>query len=352
MTDAVKAGHLSIWLEGVKLRDLSERRGVPLGETLCEVLLEQDLKVGYVAEPPTNSAVWRQLDQDYMELLARPDYMVCSDITPAGRFPHPRCYGAFPRFLGRLRREFGTLSLEAMVHRMTDRPARRFGLRGRGRIEKSYFADIAIFHRDRINDNATYESPRQFPTGIPYVIVNGEIAAGRDFGDETVVPIDDKDVSIRCNRQAQWVVQTPSAAEHAPWSGGPCSSERLGNDHHPIIQTVCDIENGLILTCVRLALVLSVTANRGQSQPRRSDHQGSRIRAFGETRANHGQGFKERHLAFRNAEIDPDHKINIDRNNFNNSRTAEPNGKPAAKVSNYWLFVTQWISQALAWWAV
>ena len=44
-----------------------------------------------------------------MELLARPDYMVCSDITPAGSFPHPRCYGAFPRFLGRLRRELGTL---------------------------------------------------------------------------------------------------------------------------------------------------------------------------------------------------------------------------------------------------
>jgi aminopeptidase N len=52
------------------------------------------------------------------------------------------------------------------------------------------------------------------------------------------------------------------------------------------------------------------------------------------------------------AEIDPDHKIYIDRNNFNNSRTAEPKGKPALKMSNYWLFVTQWMSQALAWWAV
>jgi hypothetical protein len=52
------------------------------------------------------------------------------------------------------------------------------------------------------------------------------------------------------------------------------------------------------------------------------------------------------------AEIDPDHKIELDRNNFNNSHTAEANGKPARKVSNYWLFVTQWMSQALAWWAV
>ena len=52
------------------------------------------------------------------------------------------------------------------------------------------------------------------------------------------------------------------------------------------------------------------------------------------------------------AEIDPDHKIWIDRNKFNDSRTAEPNGKPARKVTNYFLFLTQWFGQFLAWWAV
>lgn len=52
------------------------------------------------------------------------------------------------------------------------------------------------------------------------------------------------------------------------------------------------------------------------------------------------------------AEIDPNHTNQIDRNNFNNSYRAEPNGKAARKVSNYWMFTTQWISQALAWWGV
>jgi hypothetical protein len=52
------------------------------------------------------------------------------------------------------------------------------------------------------------------------------------------------------------------------------------------------------------------------------------------------------------AEIDPTHKIEIDRNDFNNSDTAEANGKPARKVTNYWQFMTQWLGQALAWWAV
>jgi aminopeptidase N len=60
----------------------------------------------------------------------------------------------------------------------------------------------------------------------------------------------------------------------------------------------------------------------------------------------------EKKAKVESAEIDPDHKIHIDRNNFNNSRTAEAHGTPTLKLSNYWLFVTQWASQALAWWAV
>ena len=60
----------------------------------------------------------------------------------------------------------------------------------------------------------------------------------------------------------------------------------------------------------------------------------------------------EKKTKVESAEIDPDHKVLIDRNDFNNSYTAEANGKPARKVSNYWLFAEQWLGQALAWWAI
>jgi len=60
----------------------------------------------------------------------------------------------------------------------------------------------------------------------------------------------------------------------------------------------------------------------------------------------------EKKTKIESAELDPDHKIQIDRNDFNNSYTAEANSKPARKVSNYWMFATQWVSQALAWWGV
>src|ERR1700688_2235543 len=52
------------------------------------------------------------------------------------------------------------------------------------------------------------------------------------------------------------------------------------------------------------------------------------------------------------AELNPDHTAQIDRNNFNNSYIVEPKKKPVHKVANFWLFITQCLSQALGWWAV
>ena len=163
-------------LEGMSLPDIAARRGRSPGEAMCELLLETDLGVGYLQAPPASSRLFHQVSRDCLELLARPDYMACSDITPAGSMPHPRCYGAFPRFLGRLRRQFDVMSLELMIQRMTENPAQRYGIAKRGRLEKGYFADVVIFDPDTVIDTATYDDPRQYPVGIPYVLVNGQVA--------------------------------------------------------------------------------------------------------------------------------------------------------------------------------
>jgi hypothetical protein len=60
----------------------------------------------------------------------------------------------------------------------------------------------------------------------------------------------------------------------------------------------------------------------------------------------------EKKAKVESAEIDPDHKLEIDRNNFNNSHITETKAKPARKLENYFMFLSQWLSQALAWWAV
>lgn len=51
-------------------------------------------------------------------------------------------------------------------------------------------------------------------------------------------------------------------------------------------------------------------------------------------------------------EVDPDHRIQFDRNNFNNSQTAAANGAPARKLTNYWTCLSQFFAQVLAWWLV
>ena len=163
-------------LEGMSLHDIAAQRGRSPGEVMCELLLETDLRAGYLQAPPISNRLFQQVSRDCLELLARPDYMACSDITPAGSMPHPRCYGAFPRFLGRLRRQFNVMSLELMIQRMTENPAQRYGISKRGRLERGYFADVVIFDPDTIIDTATYDDPRQYPVGIPYVLVNGQVA--------------------------------------------------------------------------------------------------------------------------------------------------------------------------------
>ena len=50
------------------------------------------------------------------------------------------------------------------------------------------------------------------------------------------------------------------------------------------------------------------------------------------------------------AEVDPDHKVWLDRDFYNNSRTLEPNTGARRKLTGYWMLITQFLAQALAWW--
>ena len=167
-------------LEGMSIRDIAKKENQSMSKILCNLLIDENLQVGYRGATTDSVKLWQQVSRDCVELLSRPDYMVGSDAIPLGTIPHPRAYGTFPRFLGRLRRSYGNLSLEEMVQRMTDNPARRFGLTKRGQIKKDYFADLVIFNPDTLNDTATYDDPCQFPTGIPFVLVNGQIAVNNE----------------------------------------------------------------------------------------------------------------------------------------------------------------------------
>jgi N-acyl-D-amino-acid deacylase len=118
-------------------------------------------------------------EADVKTVMAHPTTMIGSDGVPAGGKPHPRLYGCFARVLGHYVRDEKVLDLATAIHRMTGMSARKFQLADRGAVRVGAFADLVVFDPARIDDVATYESPRQTPTGIRAVYVNG-VAVARD----------------------------------------------------------------------------------------------------------------------------------------------------------------------------
>ncbi|HZY88674.1 MAG TPA: D-aminoacylase, partial [Gemmataceae bacterium] len=98
--------------------------------------------------------------------------------------PHPRSFGTFPRVLGVYVRERALLRLEDAVRKMTSLNAAKLGLTDRGLLRPGMFADLTLFDPERVMDRATYERPFQYPAGIEYVVVNGQLVLdqGRHTG--------------------------------------------------------------------------------------------------------------------------------------------------------------------------
>jgi N-acyl-D-aspartate/D-glutamate deacylase len=88
---------------------------------------------------------------------------------------HPRGYGNFPRLIAEYVREKKVVTLPDAIRKLTSWPATRMRLASRGLIKEGCFADVVIFDLDKIQDQATYEHPFATPTGIDYVLVNGQV---------------------------------------------------------------------------------------------------------------------------------------------------------------------------------
>ena len=160
---------------GLTVKDAAKKDGLSPIQHILDMMYRTNLNCGFRGVPPSSVSIWRQVEEDIIELMKRPDYMVGSDAVPTGQMIHPRSYGCFTRFLGRLRRRFN-VPIELMINRMTKLPAETFGLKNRGILKEGYFADLVIFDPNIINDLATFEDPEILSVGISQVLVNGKIS--------------------------------------------------------------------------------------------------------------------------------------------------------------------------------
>jgi N-acyl-D-amino-acid deacylase len=93
-----------------------------------------------------------------------------------GRMSHPRAFGSFPRYLGRLIREQKVLPFPEAIRRITGLNADRYHLPNKGYVKEGYDADLVLFNKDTIIDQATYADPFLPNIGIEMVFVSGQAA--------------------------------------------------------------------------------------------------------------------------------------------------------------------------------
>ena len=159
-------------LIGKTLADVAKERKKSANETLVDLIYEDDSRIQVVYFSMSEDNIKKKLALPYMS--------ICSDAgsyTNEGVFleqsTHPRAYGSFARLLGHFVREEKVISLEDAIYKLTSLPATNLKLQKRGALKEGYFADVVVFDANAIKDNATFEKPHQYATGMQHVFVNG-----------------------------------------------------------------------------------------------------------------------------------------------------------------------------------
>jgi N-acyl-D-amino-acid deacylase len=178
-------GPSGILIASVVNRDLESSQGKRLSEIASDqnkAPLDALLDFIIADHGQTSAIFFMMKESDMQAALKSPFVSICTDNGArgtdgplAGSKSHPRGFGTYPRILGKYVRDEHLMPLELAIHKMTGLPASNVGLKQRGLIREGYFADITIFDPETVIDRATFEQPNQYPVGINYVIVNGQI---------------------------------------------------------------------------------------------------------------------------------------------------------------------------------
>jgi len=157
--------------EGQTVAQIAAAMGQDPAEAMMNFLLAEEGTAAII--------LFMMSEENVARGLAHPQVMIGSDslalATGQGGKPHPRTYGTFPRVLGKYVRQDKVITLSDGVRKMTSMAAAKLGLGDRGVLAEGKAADITIFDAATVGDRATFADPHQFPDGIDYVIVNGQI---------------------------------------------------------------------------------------------------------------------------------------------------------------------------------
>ncbi len=164
--------------KGRRLTEIAKSMGKPISEAMLEIAVADDLQTEFQINDFIHA------DKDIVaHMLDHPSIHI--GASDAGAHVAQFCgAGDTSDLLARFVRQFGKLSLERAVHRITAEPADAWGIKNRGRVAVGAAADLTLFDANAIERGAE-EFVNDFPgggnryirhaRGIDKVIVNGEV---------------------------------------------------------------------------------------------------------------------------------------------------------------------------------
>ena len=167
-------------LEGRLIGDIAQELGQTPWDALCEIVVADELKTGlYPPAAGDNDESWalrQSLWNDDRCLIGASDAGAHLDFLATFNYS---------TYLLAAARDKKLMSLEAAVHKLTDVPARLYGLKHRGRIEQGWWADLVLFDPEKVAPEEI-EVREDLPggawrlygeaVGVRHVFINGEQA--------------------------------------------------------------------------------------------------------------------------------------------------------------------------------
>jgi hypothetical protein len=130
---------------GRSLADIAATRHTDVVDVLIDVVLVEGLTL-FVVLPSLTPSLGRSDEGWAARTSVWRDPRVMLGGSDAGAHLDLMCHGNYPTVvLGEVVRQRGLLPVEEAVEMMTDRPARHYGLRHRGRVAEGFHADLVVF---------------------------------------------------------------------------------------------------------------------------------------------------------------------------------------------------------------
>jgi N-acyl-D-amino-acid deacylase len=172
-----------VLLLGFRKNSLSKYIGKTLGEAAKMMnTTTEDAAIDLIIEDSSRVEVAYFLmnEDNVKKQIALPWVSFGSDagsMAPEGNFlkqsTHPRAYGNFARVIGHYVRDEKVLSLQKAIQKLSKVAANSLNINKRGELKVGNFADVLVFDPTKVKDNATFEKPHQYASGMIHVMVNG-----------------------------------------------------------------------------------------------------------------------------------------------------------------------------------